>query len=312
LQVSPRDKDESMDHRDIIASLTPEQRDRLTEKSDRAGLAHLALHWGLIVLFGVLIAAAVPFWWLLLVPQGILIVFLFTLLHESVHLTPFRTVWINEMAARVSGFALLLPSDWFRYFHFAHHRHTQDPDNDPELASPKPETLWHYIRHVSGLPIWWSAIRGLFVNAAGRNRAAYIPPRGYGRVRREAQAMIVLYGLLAAASIYFQSTVLIWTWIVPALLGEPFLRLYLLAEHGRCPFVANMLENTRTTKTTWLVRRLAWNMPYHAEHHAYPGVPFHRLPEFHALIEAHLKEVEDGYVRFNARYIEALAPARHG
>ena len=136
-----------MDHRTVIASLSPEIRDRLTEKSDLAGLGHLAVHWGLILLLGVLIGMRVPFWWLLLLPQGIMIVFLFTLLHEAVHQTPFRTPWLNELAARVSGFLLLLPSDWFRYFHFAHHRYTQDPDNDPELATPKPETVWQYVTY---------------------------------------------------------------------------------------------------------------------------------------------------------------------
>ena len=65
-----------------------------------------------------------------------------------------------------------------------------------------------------------------------------------------------------------------------SLLGQPFLRAYLLAEHARCPHVANMLENTRTTFTTALVRLIAWNMPFHAEHHAYPAVPFHKLPRF--------------------------------
>jgi fatty acid desaturase len=295
-----------MDHRSVIASLSPEQRDRLTEKSDRAGLAHLAIHGGLIVALGGLIAAGVPFWWVLLLPQGILIVFLFTLLHESVHLTPFHTAWINEVVARICGFLLLLPSDWFRYFHFAHHRYTQDPDNDPELATPKPQTVWQYIRHVSGLPIWWGAVSGLVINALDRNRAAYIPPKGFAKVRAEARLMLLAYGLLAAVSIWSHSAVLIWVWLLPALLGEPFLRVYLLAEHGLCPFVANMLENSRTTKTTWLVRKLAWNMPYHAEHHSYPGVPFYRLPEFHAVIESQLAQVEDGYVRFNIRYVEGL------
>lgn len=295
-----------MDHRTIIASLSPEVRDRLTEKSDRAGLVHLAVHWGLIVALGTLIIARVPLWWLLLLPQGILIVFLFTLLHEAVHLTPFRTPWLNNLAARVSGFLLFLPSDWFRYFHFAHHRYTQDPENDPELASPKPDTLMQYIVHVSGIPVYWGEIKGLFINALDRNRGSYIPPKGYPKVRAEARVMLVLYALLAGLSIYFHSAVLIWVWLLPALIGQPFLRLYLLAEHGRCAFVANMLENTRTTKTTWLVRKLAWNMPYHAEHHSYPGVPFHRLPEFHAIIEDRLKVVENGYVRFNARYIEGL------
>ena len=39
-----------------------------------------------------------------------------------------------------------------------------------------------------------------------------------------------------------------------------------------------MLENSRTTYTNALVRFLAWNMPFHAEHHAWPSIPFHALP----------------------------------
>ena len=87
------------------------------------------------------------------------------------------------------------------------------------------------------------------------------------------------------------------------LLGFPFLRLYLLAEHGRCPSVANMFENTRTTMTTRAVRLLAWNMPYHAEHHAWPAVPFHKLPEVHDLAAAHLKRVSPGYGAFLREYL---------
>ncbi|MGO4840776.1 fatty acid desaturase, partial [Rhizobiaceae sp. 2RAB30] len=71
--------------------------------------------------------------------------------------------------------------------------------------------------------------------------------------------------------------------------------------HTRCPHVANMLENTRTTFTTTLVRFVAWNMPYHAEHHAYPAVPFHKLPRFHQVVRDHLKVTERGYARFNRR-----------
>lgn len=295
-----------MDHRDIIASLTAEQRASLTERSNAKGLTHLALHWGLILLLGVLIALEVPYWWTLMLPQGVLIVFLFTLLHEAVHKTPFRSDWLNELAARVSGFLLFLGSDWFRYFHFAHHRHTQDPDNDPELAEPKPETVWQYVVHVSGLPVYWSEISGLVRNALRRGKAAYVPAKGETKVQREAVLMLAIYAGLVLASIALKTTVLLWVWIVPMLLGQPFLRLYLLAEHGRCAFVANMLENTRTTATNRVVRFLAWNMPYHAEHHSYPAVPFHKLPEFHAIVEAHLKETERGYARFNAKYVASL------
>jgi fatty acid desaturase len=91
-----------------------------------------------------------------------------------------------------------------------------------------------------------------------------------------------------------------WTWplalwLAPLLLGQPFLRAYLLAEHGACPLVADMLANTRTTFTNGLVRFLAWNMPFHAEHHAWPSIPFHALPAANALVHDKLRTTAPGY-----------------
>lgn len=300
------DRNDPIDHRDVIASLTNEERGRLTGKSNGPGLLQFSCHLGAIVVLGALIAARVPYWPVLMLPQGILIVFLFTLLHETVHRTAFETQWLNDAVARFCSLAIALPADWFRYFHFAHHRYTQDPENDPELAFPKPETMRQYIVHVSGLPVWLGHFKTLWTNATGRCRDSYVPPKGLPKVRTEARAMIAFYAVVFLVCLYFRSTLLLYVWIVPAVLGQPFLRLYLLAEHGRCPFVANMLENTRTTFTNWFVRKLAWNMPFHAEHHAYPGVPFHQLPAFHVLIERHLKVTEAGYVRFHEKYIGTL------
>ena len=80
----------------------------------------------------------------------------------------------------------------------------------------------------------------------------------------------------------------------------------LLAEHGHCPPVANMLENTRTTLTNRLVRFLAWNMPCHAEHHARPMVPFHKLPDLHRDMRAHLKSISPSYTDFTATCARGL------
>ncbi|MEO1141077.1 MAG: fatty acid desaturase, partial [Pseudomonadota bacterium] len=126
------------------------------------------------------------------------------------------------------------------------------------------------------------------------------------RVRNEAQIMLLIYAAILGLSIYYASTTLLWLWIVPIILGQPFLRLYLMAEHGRCPHVANMLENTRTTFTNSVVRWLAWNMPYHAEHHAYPSVPFHKLPEFHKVAKEHLRITENGYTAFHSVHFKEL------
>jgi fatty acid desaturase len=50
-----------------------------------------------------------------------------------------------------------------------------------------------------------------------------------------------------------------------------------------------------------------WNMPYHAEHHLYPSIPFHRLADAHTLIRSKLGFVQPGYVRWNANVIQKLA-----
>ncbi len=100
-----------------------------------------------------------------------------------------------------------------------------------------------------------------------------------------------------------------FVWLIPVAIGFPVLRLYLLAEHGRCPYVADMFVNTRTTFTTRLVRFLAWNMPYHIEHHAFPQVPFHRLPEFHTMIRDRLLTTSDGYAAFTRDYVAGFRDA---
>jgi fatty acid desaturase len=64
-----------------------------------------------------------------------------------------------------------------------------------------------------------------------------------------------------------------------------------------------MFQNTRTTFTNRLVRLLAWNMPYHVEHHVWPAVPFHRLPEVHALMKDVLRVTSDGYAAFSREYL---------
>lgn len=296
-----------MDHQTFIKALPDQDRMVLTTKSDRAGLLHLAGHIGIIAAFMAWVAAGWPLWWLALVPLGIALTFLFTLAHEATHQTPFATRWINEAVGHLAGLILILPFQWFRLFHMAHHRFTNDPERDPELASPKPETRAQYAWYLTGHHYWRSVVQNLMQNALGRfNRATYIPDPAKPRLQREAWAYLAVYGVALCS--FVVSDFLLWVWVVPMLIGQPFLRLYLLAEHGHCPPVANMFENSRTTLTNRVVRFLAWNMPYHAEHHAYPTVPFHKLPEFHAMAQAQLLSVSPSYTAFTQDYVSQLKP----
>lgn len=290
-----------MNHADFLSSLDPATRARLTARNKTRGILHLMAHGGAIALTGLGIALAVLGWWALLPVHGVLLVFLFTLEHECTHRTPFASDRLSDIVGTLCGLVLILPFQWFRAFHLAHHRFTNLPGRDPELASPKPATLGQWAWHVSGLPYWGAALALLLRLARGREEPDYLPPRAQKRAAAEARWMLAVYAVLAASLL--MGPLILWVWVVPVLMSQPVLRLYLLAEHGDCPQVADMFANTRTTFTTAVVRFLAWNMPYHVEHHVYPTVPFHNLPLLHRLIRDHLQVTADGYADFTRAYL---------
>lgn len=52
-----------------------------------------------------------------------------------------------------------------------------------------------------------------------------------------------------------------------------------------------------------------WEMPFHAEHHLYPFIPFHRLRDAHALLRGRLGQVGPGYVRWHRDHLQTLRKA---
>jgi fatty acid desaturase len=67
-----------------------------------------------------------------------------------------------------------------------------------------------------------------------------------------------------------------------------------------------MLANTRTTRSNGFVRWLAWQMPYHCEHHVFPTVPFHALKATHKKIVGKLGATSKGYAAFNRQYLRRM------
>jgi fatty acid desaturase len=270
---------------------------RLSTRSDAAGLLHLAGHVVLLIATGALIYLSTGTLWIwpAMFMHGTALIFLFAPLHETIHRTAFRSRVLNDVVAFVTGVLVVLPREYFRAFHFAHHRFTQEAD-DPELATNKPATVLQLLWHVTGMPEWWWALKGLVTRACGR-----LPETFYAteRVRRsvilESRWVLAIYAAALVGSIAAHSAVLLWYWVIPIVLAQPMLRFYLLAEHSACPRSADMLENTRTTYTNGLVRFLAWNMPFHAEHHAWPSIPFPALPRTNALVRDQLRKTAPGY-----------------
>lgn len=277
----------------------------LTRRSDIRGLGQFLSHLAALAITAALVNLADGSWWLLLPAlwlHGMVLVFLFAPAHECIHYTAFRSRWLNRVVATFCGFLLVLPPRYFRAFHLAHHRYTQDPIRDPELARAKPTERRSYLWHISGIPYWRGQFATLWRHARGLVSEPFVPAGEQAALVREARLFWLGYGLVAALSVLSGSTAALYYWVIPVLLGQPLLRLYLLAEHTGCPEVGDMLGNTRTTLSNPLLRWLAWNMPYHTEHHVAAAVPFHQLPALHRLLRGRVVVLTPGYLEFHRQW----------
>jgi len=282
---------------------------RLARRSDRRGALRFAGHLALLGGTGTAVWLTQDSAWLapVLFAHGIVLVFLFAPLHETIHRTAFATRGLNDVVAWLCGPPLLLPPGYFRAFHFAHHRSTQHPARDPELATTRSGSLWGYLWRVSGLPYWAERIRTLLRHAVGRVDEGFIAPAQRPAVAREARVLLGLCGAAAVASVATSSPAALLYWIAPALLGQPFLRLFLLAEHFGCPSVPDMLRNSRTTHSNAAVRYLTWNMGYHTVHHAYPALPFHALPAAQRRLCDRCRVQASGYIAAHREIIATIS-----
>lgn len=294
--------------------LTSKELVTFSTKRDGPGLWRMALHLGTLVVTGsmIMMSGNVVVIALATLAHGVVMTFLFAPLHESVHRTAFRARWLNRFAGWLGGAVIVLPPRCFSHFHFAHHRHTQDPDRDPELLTAKPTGWLGYLWLLSGIDYWYRAIGGLLKRARGEVPASFVPERQRGRVILESRLYLAGYLAAAGLSVLFRVDWMLWLWVLPALVGQPFLRAYLLNEHWGCPVVKDMWRNTRSTISNPLVRLLAWNMPYHAEHHAHAGVPFHALPALSERMEGFREVVTPGYRHFHAREAPGLIREGNG
>jgi fatty acid desaturase len=282
----------------------------LSKRSDAKGLLRIGGHYLAMALTATLIYLAGDVWWLLIpamIAHGFTIVAMFAPMHECVHKTAFKTPWLNELVGWPAGALALYNFTYYRRYHSWHHRYTQDLDRDPELSGPKPQTFAQYAFHLSGIPFWINKPRELLMLSLGRtDQFPYVPASAKSAVVWSARAQLGLYLAIAVVSVATGSTLALRYWLLPAMLAEPLLRALLIVEHTGCSLDSNGLTNTRSTLAVLPVRFLMWNMPFHAEHHLYPSIPFHRLPDAHQRLLGKIRHISPSYPAANAEVVRTL------
>ena len=242
--------------------------------------------------------------WLLKIPAlviyGFSLAAMFAVVHECGHRTAFANNRLNDIVAWWAGVLSGYNSTFYRRYHKWHHRYTQIKGKDPELEDPKPSNLKEYLAEISGLNWWLGKLQTHYSVATGKlYDMPYIAENARDEVIKSTRLQLAVYGSAIAVSLIFQQPWFITGWLLPLAVGQPILRIILLAEHTGCSNDNNPLTNTRTTLTWFAIEFMMWNMPYHGSHHLYPSIPFHALPKAHQHLVEHFKVVDNGYLKVN-------------
>ena len=156
--------------------------------------------------------------------QSLLLISLFAPLHECSHLTAFKSKLLNQLVMFFCGMVHLMPSTWFKEFHMQHHRHTQDTEKDPELGTEHPSKIGSYIFLITGIKIWIDLVKNFIRLFSGITNESYINKHNSKKVIIEARIVFVIYLLLFFVSFNLNNGILLYAWIIPMIIGQPFFK----------------------------------------------------------------------------------------
>ncbi len=297
--------EESFSRRNI---LSPAELRALNQKSNLMGFLQLSSHVILIVFVGCAHYYASGSWLCLITGflLGVLINFLYAGQHELSHSTVFKTPLINELCGRIIGFFMFFPRDFDQIMHFAHHKFTQNWDKDGELAR-EPFTLTSYLLWLFGITYWKNRWFGIIRRSLGNIIEPYIFKSQERKVINESRLHLLGYVLILFSSVYFQSWIVFYIWILPMILTKPIHQLQNTIEHLGLSHESDILHNTRSTKTNFFFKWLCWQMPYHTAHHTFPSVPFWKLKHLNKKVEDVSGPVQSmGWLEFQFEVISKL------
>lgn len=255
-------------------------------------------HWLRLVIFILLYAGAaaaavgladrVTAWWqwLLAVPLWLLAaaslhgVSLFT--HEAVHGTLCAGKRWNHLIGAACALPVLQNFAAYRVLHLRHHSHLGD-EGDPDHYSNYTRWSWmvfilHWLRLLVGYPVYIAVIPVLgWKHGTARDRLG---------IAAEVLALAAVVGVLMAAGL--RGAWLIHGWLIPMAFINTMVNIRGMSQHTLLEHARDEVQGTRSILTSPLVRFFMCNENYHLEHHLWPGVPWHHLPEVHAAMRGEL------------------------
>lgn len=293
--VPPRVLDSTMLSEDIR---------RLSVISDHRAFLAIAREW---ICVSCSVAAAVY--------SGHLVVYLLTgafiatrqhamlvLMHDAAHGRLTRNRGLNDT---LGDLLLGLPNNVllrrYRIRHGAHHRYTNDRNQDPDRATIEADEQWQFPRtRKSAMWVFTRDLLGLNVFRTAKVVTKYAPwPVVAARLfRRSGQAnpadapatnaellRLTVYGIALVSLLLLTGGWWVYfaLWVAPSLTVLPaLLRLRGISEHEG-DVGADEVSVSRHVQAGWVEALIfsPFNISHHAAHHVFPSVPWYNLPALH-------------------------------
>ena len=230
--------------------------------------------------------------------------------HEAGHGTAFKTRWMNNVLYQVASFQVFRRATVWRWSHARHHTDTLVIGRDPEIAVPRPTDWLGLILNIFALKHVWNELPKMVAAAFGRineDDKTFVPASEWPKVFREARISLAIYVAVIGASICFRTILPLLYIGLPSLYGGWLYLYFGLTQHAGMPEnVLDHRQNCRTILMNPVFRFLYWNMNYHVEHHMFPMVPFHSLPQLHETVKGDMPPPYRSSLAAYAEIIPAL------
>lgn len=228
--------------------------------------------------------------------------------HECSHGTAFKTPLKNDAVYQIACFMIARNPIIWRWSHSRHHTDTIIVGRDPEIAAMRPPDLIRLALNVFGLIDFPIALLAMLRYSAGYlndEEKDYVPSSETAKVFKVARIWTLIYAATLAACFYWGTILPLMIIGLPRLYGAWHHILCGLTQHvGLAEDVLDHRLNCRTVYMNPFSRFIYWNMNYHVEHHMFPMVPYHALPELHKEM---LADCPKPYASFADAYREILA-----
>ena len=292
-------------------------KDIMKRNNYRAFISH-GLYFGLMVVVGYIAALSYEktYWSILIFfVYGTLFGMSNSRVHESLHGTPFKTQFLNEIVYFIGSCMELRGTLVTRWSHMIHHSYTSLKQSDTEIQALPPVKLWKIILDFFYLYSTYFLLKTMIMHTIGiptKVAKRVVPKDQLWKVFWADRATLAVHVAVIVFAVVQHSWLPILLFTLPRLYGGWLIWALILAQHsGLAMEVLDHRLSTRTIRLNFFLSFLYMHMEYHTEHHIYPNIPFHALARFRKAINAQMPRANNGMWDTYREMVPVLWRQRH-